>query len=184
MYFLYPNSFSSFQNVLEPPMLPLCPSPTHRALRSVLCSAQTALRTVMDCSPATVSYNLTPRVFDVESYSADGRMRRRSQIFMSIRRDSGDRYLILSKHTPEKSQKCCGRGEKTVQKNTQPVKDLTNTWLWASEKTKNKMWGCHPEGLVTHPSNKRVEETSRRRTGIESSVGGQSPKGSEAPYME
>jgi hypothetical protein len=166
-------------------MLPLRPSPTHRALRSVLSSAQTALRTVTDCSPATFSYNLTPRVFDVESYSADGRMRRRCEIFMSIRRDSRDRYLILSKYTPERSQKCCGRGEKPLQKNTQPVKDLTNTWLWASGKTKNKMWGCHPEGLITHPRNKRVEETSRRQTGIESSsVGDQSPKGAVAPYME
>jgi hypothetical protein len=48
--------------------------------------------------------------------------------------------------------------------------------------TKNKMEGRRPEGHITDPRNKRMEETSRRqRRVVASSQGGQDAEGAVAP---
>jgi len=49
-------------------------------------------------------------------------------------------------------------------------------------KTKNKMGGRRPDGHITDPRHKRMEETSRRKRRMEASCeGGQGPEGAAAP---
>jgi hypothetical protein len=49
-------------------------------------------------------------------------------------------------------------------------------------KTKSKMEGRHPEGYITDPRNKRMEETGGRQRRIgASSEAGQGPEGPAAP---